>query len=86
MPECDCLVKAKIPPGDIQMLSKFVEGLGHLGVITTTDRHQGEVVIQTTTDCWPDLRAALASMPFAIEIEEGQPQMPSFPTAAVNGS
>jgi hypothetical protein len=41
-------------------------------VITTTDRRQGEVVIQTTTDCWPDLRAALAAMPFAIEIEEGQ--------------
>ncbi|MDR3271813.1 MAG: DUF4911 domain-containing protein [Peptococcaceae bacterium] len=64
----DLLAKAVLPPTDIQILSKLIEGLGHLGVVTTLDRLQGEVVIQTTQDCWPDLRDALEAMPIEVRI------------------
>ncbi|KLU62867.1 hypothetical protein CEB3_c08280 [Peptococcaceae bacterium CEB3] len=59
----DKLVKAQVPRQDIQILAKLVEGLGHLGVVTTVDKAAGEVLIQTTEDCWPDLRRALEHMP-----------------------
>ena len=66
--DCDFLVKARLERANIQMLVKLVEGLGHLGVVTTTDKINGEVLIQTTKDCWPDLAAAIKRMPFQIEI------------------
>ncbi|CAA7601560.1 Domain of unknown function (DUF4911) [Acididesulfobacillus acetoxydans] len=59
----DKLVKAQVPRQDIQILAKLVEGLGHLGVVTTLDKAAGEVLIQTTEGCWPDLRRALEHMP-----------------------
>ncbi|UWG95750.1 DUF4911 domain-containing protein [Dehalobacter sp. DCM] len=64
----DLLVKAKLPRSDIQLLAKYVEGLGHLGVITTTNKILGEVLIQTTTHCWPDLKKNLLSLPLDLEI------------------
>lgn len=62
--DSDVLIKARVPRTEIQMLVKLVEGLGHLGVVTTTDRFAGEVLIQTTKDTWPDLKRALDAMPF----------------------
>jgi hypothetical protein len=38
----DLLVKARVSRPDIQLLVKYVEGLGHLGVVTTLDRYQGK--------------------------------------------
>jgi hypothetical protein len=64
----DKLVRAKVARRDINLLVKLVEGLGHLGVVTTLDRMEGEVLIQTTKDCWPDLARALQQMPLLIEI------------------
>lgn len=64
--DSDVLVKAQIPRSEIQMLVKYVEGLGHLGVVTTTDRQAGEVLIQTTKYTWPELKEALEAMPFEI--------------------
>ncbi|WP_236006255.1 DUF4911 domain-containing protein [Paradesulfitobacterium ferrireducens] len=64
--EADLLVKAKVSRKDIQMLAKLVEGLGHLGTVTTTNKAEGEVLIQTTKDCWPELRQAILSMPFVV--------------------
>jgi hypothetical protein len=64
----DKLVRAKVARRDINLLVKLVEGLGHLGVVTTLDPLVGEVLVQTTKDCWPDLARALEDMPFVIEI------------------
>jgi len=44
-----------------------VEGLGHLGVVTTTDKVLGEVMIQTTKHCWPELKKVIEKMPLEIE-------------------
>lgn len=66
--DVDKLVRAKVARRDINMLVKLVEGLGHLGVVTTVDKLEGEVLIQTTKDCWPDLEVALQHMPIQIEL------------------
>lgn len=68
--DSDVLIKARVQRSEIQMLVKLVEGLGHLGVVTTTNKEAGEVLIQTTKYCWKDLRKALEKMPFTIEIVE----------------
>ncbi|MGE4271553.1 MAG: DUF4911 domain-containing protein [Desulfitobacterium sp.] len=64
--DSDVLIRAQVPRSEIQMLVKYVEGLGHLGVVTTTDRHAGEVLIQTNQYTWPDLKKALEAMPIEI--------------------
>lgn len=63
----DVLVKARLNRVDMQMLDKLVEGLGHLGIVTTTNKALGEVMILTTQDCWLDLKRAIEKMPFGIE-------------------
>ena len=63
----DVLIKARLNRVDMQMLDKLVEGLGHLGIVTTTNKALGEVMILTTRDCWTDLRKAIEKMPFEIE-------------------
>ncbi|NLI91825.1 MAG: DUF4911 domain-containing protein [Peptococcaceae bacterium] len=64
--DSDLLVKAKVARSEIQLLAKYVEGMGHLGVVTTTDRMTGEVVIQTTRFCWPELEKLLSKLPLKI--------------------
>jgi len=66
--ECDLLVKAKVARSDIQLLVKFVEGMGHLGVVTTLNSDKGEVLIQTTKFCWPDLFRLITELPIDFEI------------------
>ena len=63
----DLIVKARLDRSEIQMLCKFVEGLGHLGVVTTTNKELGEVMIQTTNDCWSELKKIIEQMPIQIE-------------------
>lgn len=63
----DLIIKARIDRSKIQMLCKLVEGLGHLGVVTTTDKALGEVIIQTTKHCWPELKKVIEQMPIEIE-------------------
>jgi len=63
----DVVVKARLERVEMQMLDKLIEGLGHLGIVTTTDRALGEVMIQTTKQCWPDLKKDIEQMPFEIE-------------------
>jgi len=65
--DADVIVKARLDRVDMQMLDKLVEGLDHLGIVTTTNKALGEVMIQTTKDCWPDLKQAIQNMPFEIE-------------------
>ncbi len=65
--DVDVIVKARLARVEMQMLDKLVEGLGHLGIVTTTNKALGEVMIQTTKYCWPDLKKAIEQMPFEIE-------------------
>ena len=65
--DADVIIHARLKRVEMQMLDKLVEGLGHLGIVTTTNKLQGEVMIQTTKDCWPDLKRAIEKMPFEIE-------------------
>lgn len=65
--DADVIVRARLKRVEMQMLDKLVEGLGHLGIVTTTNRGLGEVMIQTTKYCWPELKMAIAEMPFEIE-------------------
>jgi hypothetical protein len=65
--DIDVIIKARISRSEIQMLCKLVEGLGHLGVVTTTDKVLGEVMIQTTKHCWPELKKVIEKMPLEIE-------------------
>jgi len=65
---CDLLIKARVKRSDIQLLVKFVEGMGHLGVVTTLNGEQGEVLIQTTKYCWPDLYKLISELPIDFEI------------------
>lgn len=66
----DLLVYAQVSRAEIQLLAKYVEGMGHLGVVTTIDRFQGDVVIQTTKSCWPELRKLLLQLPLSINFVE----------------
>ncbi|WP_088186345.1 DUF4911 domain-containing protein [Desulfosporosinus sp. FKA] len=63
----DLIVKARLDRSEIQMLCKLVEGLGHLGIVTTTNKEIGEVMIQTTIFCWPELKTAIEKMPMVID-------------------
>ena len=63
----DLIVKARIDRSEIQMLCKLVEGLGHLGIVTTTNKELGEVMIQTTKDCWVELKEVIDKMPLKID-------------------
>ena len=65
--DSDVIIKARLARVEMQMLDKLVEGLGHLGIVTTTNKALGEVMIQTTIYCWPDLKKAIEMMPFEIE-------------------
>lgn len=65
--DADVIIKARLKRVEMQMLDKLVEGLGHLGIVTTTNKALGEVMIQTTKQCWPDLKKAIEKMPFEIE-------------------
>lgn len=63
----DLIIMARMDRSEIQMLCKLVEGFGHLGIVTTTNKELGEVMIQTTTDCWVELKKAIENMPMEIE-------------------
>ena len=65
--DADLIIKARLDRSEIQMLCKLVEGLGHLGIVTTTNKEFGEVMIQTTKYCWPELEKAIEMMPFWLE-------------------
>ena len=65
--DADIIIKARLDRSEIQMLCKLVEGLGHLGIVTTTNKDLGEVMIQTTKDCWPELKKVMAQMPLVLE-------------------
>jgi putative protease len=66
--DSDRLIYARVDRADIQLLTKYLEGLGHLGVVTTADRQAGEVLIQTTRSAWPELREMIMALPLPVEL------------------
>ncbi|AFM42332.1 hypothetical protein Desaci_3444 [Desulfosporosinus acidiphilus SJ4] len=66
VPDDGLVIRARIDRSQIQMLCKLVEGLGHLGIVTTTNKELGEVMFQTTKDCWPELKQAVEKMPLEV--------------------
>lgn len=68
--DADLLIKARLERAEMQMLDKYVEGLGHLGVVSTTNKALGEVMIQTTKDCWPELKRCIEQMKLGVEFRE----------------
>lgn len=64
--DSDLLIKAMVNRSEIQLLAKYVEGMGHLGVVTTIDRTTGEVVIQTTKYIWPELKRNISYLPISV--------------------
>ncbi len=68
--DSDLVVKGRVQRSDIQLLAKYVEGLGHLGVVTTIDRMSGDVIIQTTKQCWDELKTILTTLPITVEFSD----------------
>ena len=66
--DADFMVRARLPRTEMQMLDKFVEGLGHLGVVSTTNKELGEVVIRTTRYCWPELKTCIERLGLEIVV------------------
>ncbi|MCL1916906.1 MAG: DUF4911 domain-containing protein [Peptococcaceae bacterium] len=64
----DVLIRAMVRRTDINLLVRLVEGLGHMGVITTLDKEQGIVLIQTTQDCRQELLMLMEHMPLSWKI------------------
>lgn len=64
--DADLIIKAQVDRSEIQILCKLVEGLGHLGIVTTMNKELGEVMIQTTKYCWPELERIIEHMPLNI--------------------
>lgn len=57
-----------VQPVHIDLLTRIMEAFGHLGVVTTLDRHEGLVMIRGTADTVPDILEILASLPFELTI------------------
>ncbi|MFA6808352.1 MAG: DUF4911 domain-containing protein [Eubacteriales bacterium] len=68
----DVIIKGRVTRSEIQILAKLVEGLEHMGVVTTTDKEKGEVIIQTTEYYLADLKKILNNMPINFEIMDIQ--------------
>jgi hypothetical protein len=66
--DSDYLIRARVTRADIQLLVKYVESMGHLGLVTTVDQQAGEVLIQTTRSLESELRELLAALPLRLEI------------------
>ncbi|HPU49792.1 MAG TPA: DUF4911 domain-containing protein [Syntrophomonadaceae bacterium] len=59
---------AQLNPADIDMLTRLIDGFGHLGVVSTLDRQQGLVVIRGTEDTMPSLLEILQNLPFPLTV------------------
>lgn len=66
----DVLMRAYVHRTDINLLVKLVEGLGHLGIITTLDKEEGLILIQTTEDCCEELVTLMRRMPVVWRIAD----------------
>ncbi|MDR0433954.1 MAG: DUF4911 domain-containing protein [Gracilibacteraceae bacterium] len=66
--DSDRLIYARVRRADIQLFTKYLEGLGHMGIVTTVDKQAGKVLIQTTRSMWPELKKLIVALPLSVEL------------------
>jgi len=64
-------IYARVIPGDIDMLTKIMEGYEHLGIVSTIDSKKGVVLIRGTEDTCEEIIEILSTLPFPLEILQG---------------
>lgn len=58
----------KIPPSEMTMVTRIMEGYEYVGVITALDGKAGLGYVRTTTDTAPLAVEILRDMPFPVDI------------------
>lgn len=58
----------RIPPKEMTMVTRIMEGYEYIGVVTAWDGKQGIGYVRTTADTAPMARDILCAMPFEVEI------------------
>jgi hypothetical protein len=58
----------KVAPADIDFLTRVVEGMDSMGMVSTVDPSLGLVVIWVTPDTRDEVLAVLASFPRPVEV------------------
>lgn len=58
----------RVDPENIDFLNRIIEGCDGLGILSTVDNKQGQVVIRVTPDTRPDILEILEHLPFAAQI------------------
>ena len=59
---------AKISPYDIDFLTKIIEAYDNLGISSTINPSEGEIIIRVTEDTYHDMMDILHHMPFPVQI------------------
>lgn len=59
-------IYVQVKPQNIDLLTKFIEAYENLGIVSTTDRKLGKVVIRGTVDTRKELMEILNNLPFEI--------------------
>lgn len=60
-------LRVKVNPAEIAFLVQIMEGHSHVGVVTTTNPANGEVVVQVTPDTYMEARYILGNIPLKLE-------------------
>ena len=63
MREANCEIKFRVDPTQIAFLVQIMEGYSHIGVVTTTDPQNGEILLLVTPDTYAAAQEILASLP-----------------------
>ncbi len=58
----------RLDPENIDFLNRIIEGCDGLGILSTVDNRQGQVVIRVTPDTRRDILEILEHLPFAVQI------------------
>lgn len=61
-------IYARIDPGNIDFLTKIIEAYDNLGVVSTIDQWEGQVIIRVTSDTYAEVMDILQNLPFAITV------------------
>ncbi|MGE5417037.1 MAG: DUF4911 domain-containing protein [Acidobacteriota bacterium] len=61
-------IRCRINPADIDKLNRIFEGLDGIGIVSTTDRKLGLVVVRVTPDTYQDALEVIENAPFPVEL------------------
>ncbi|MGE5403395.1 MAG: DUF4911 domain-containing protein [Candidatus Saccharibacteria bacterium] len=65
-------IRCRLNPADIDKLNRIFEGLDGIGIVSTTDRKLGLVVVRVTPDTYPDALKVIENAPFPVELAADQ--------------